>query len=269
VATEKQRRDAARRQLQRRVDTRKQQDERRRRTTLIISIAGTLVIAAVIAVFVVATNSDSKTSSAAAGGTPATSGTTGSTGSTGSAASGCAFTAGGNASRKVQLPSANVPKTGTAAVSVRTNRGTMTFTLDRAKTPCTVASFVSLVQQKFFDNTSCHRLTTSGIFVLQCGDPSGTGTGGPGYTIPDELTGAEKYSRGVLAMANTGQPNTGGSQFFIVYKDTSLPAQYTVFGTVSGGLDIIDKVAAKGVSGGGSDGKPALPVQLTSLTVAS
>jgi peptidyl-prolyl cis-trans isomerase B (cyclophilin B) len=254
VATEKQRSEAARRQLKRQLERRKQQDDRGRRTTLVISIVGTIVIAAVIAVFVVATSGDGSTPTAAASGTAGAGGD-------------CTFTPGGTASKTVNLPPASVPRTGTVAVTVRTNRGNMTFTLDRAKTPCTVASFVSLVQQKYYDNSACHRLTTQGIFVLQCGDPTGSGTGGPGYTIPDELTGSEKYTRGVLAMANTGQPDTGGSQFFIVYKDTSLPAQYTVFGTVTAGLGVVDEVAAKGVSGGGGDGKPALAVQLTGLTV--
>jgi peptidyl-prolyl cis-trans isomerase B (cyclophilin B) len=130
-----------------------------------------------------------------------------------------------------------------------------------------VANFVSLAQQKYFNSTPCHRLTTgSGLYVLQCGDPSGTGSGGPGYEFPDELTGTEKYTRGVLAMANAGA-NTNGSQFFIVYKDSQLPPKYTVFGSVTSGLGVVDKVAAKGVQGGGSDGKPALPITIQKVAV--
>jgi peptidyl-prolyl cis-trans isomerase B (cyclophilin B) len=150
---------------------------------------------------------------------------------------------------------------------VQTSQGPLTFTLDRATTPCTVASFVSLARQKYFDNTPCHRLTTSGIYVLQCGDPTGTGSGGPGYEFNDELSGNEKYTRGVLAMANAGA-NTNGSQFFIVYKNSQLPPSYTVFGHVTAGLGVVDKVAAKGVQGGGSDGKPALPVTITKVTTS-
>jgi peptidyl-prolyl cis-trans isomerase B (cyclophilin B) len=132
-----------------------------------------------------------------------------------------------------------------------------------------VDSFVSLVKQKYFDNTPCHRLTTSGIYVLQCGDPTGTGTGGPGYSFADELTGAEKYTRGVIAMANSG-PNTNGSQFFLVYKKSQLSANYTVFGTVTKGLNVLDKVAAAGSdnSNADGDGKPKLPVEINTMTVA-
>ncbi len=143
----------------------------------------------------------------------------------------------------------------------------MTFTLDRAAAPCTVESFVSLAEQKYFDSTPCHRLTSGTLAVLQCGDPTGTGSGGPGYSFADELTGKEKYTKGVLAMANSGA-DTNGSQFFIVYKDSQLAPNYTVFGTVSKGLDFVQKVAAKG-STPANDGKPKLPITLTKLTVAS
>jgi peptidyl-prolyl cis-trans isomerase B (cyclophilin B) len=104
--------------------------------------------------------------------------------------------------------------------------------------------------------------------VLQCGDPTGTGSGGPGYQFPDELSGKEKYNRGVLAMANAG-PNTNGSQFFIVYKNSQLPPNYTIFGSVTSGLSVVDKVARKGVQGGGGDGKPVLPVTIKKVTLKS
>jgi peptidyl-prolyl cis-trans isomerase B (cyclophilin B) len=150
---------------------------------------------------------------------------------------------------------------------VQSTQGAMTFTLNRAAAPCAVESFVSLAKQKYFDATSCHRLTAGGLSVLQCGDPTATGSGSPGYTFGDELTGKEKYTKGVLAMANSG-PNTNGSQFFIVYKDSQLGPNYTVFGTVSKGLAVVEKVAAKG-STPANDGKPKLPIKLTKLTVAS
>ncbi len=118
--------------------------------------------------------------------------------------------------------------------------------MDNGKTPCTVNNFTSLAKQGFFDNTNCHRLTTSAeLGVLQCGDPTGTGTGGPGYRFPNEyptnqyrltdpaLKTPVLYPRGTLAMANSG-PGTNGSQFFLVYKDSQLPPTYTVFGTIDG-----------------------------------
>ncbi len=144
--------------------------------------------------------------------------------------------------------------------------GPLELTLDADRTPCTVNSFVSLVEQGFYDGTSCHRLTTEGIFVLQCGDPTGTGTGGPGYSFADELTGEESYPKGTLAMANAGD-DTNGSQFFIVYADTPLPPDYTVFGTVSAATNArVVEVADAGVQGGGSDGKPKTKVQLRTYT---
>lgn len=151
---------------------------------------------------------------------------------------------------------------------MHTTQGDLTFTLDRGAAPCTVASFTSLVQQKYFDNSPCQRLETQSLHILQCGDPTGTGGGGPGYTIPDEFTGKEKYTTGVLAMANTGAPNSGGSQFFIVYAADQLPPQYTIFGKVTQGLAVVLKVAAKGDDGSSSagGGAPRLPITIRSMT---
>jgi len=146
-------------------------------------------------------------------------------------------------------------------------RGNLTVALD-AKAPCTVTSFTFLAGKKFFDGTTCHRLTTQGIYVLQCGDPKGDGTGGPGYTIPDEnLTGAT-YPAGTVAMANTGKPHTGGSQFFLVYKATQLPPQYTPFGTITKGIDVLNKIAANGTSSSSGDGPPKTPVKITTFRVS-
>ncbi|MCO7219566.1 peptidylprolyl isomerase [Klenkia sp. PcliD-1-E] len=135
---------------------------------------------------------------------------------------------------------------------------------------CAAESFTSLASQGYFDGTPCHRLTTSeGLQVLQCGDPSGTGTGGPGYTFPTATSGSETYSRGVLAMANSGQ-GTDGSQFFLVYGDSQLPPSYTVFGSIGdAGLGVLDTVAAGGVADGSQDGAPATPVTITGVTPAA
>jgi peptidyl-prolyl cis-trans isomerase B (cyclophilin B) len=144
---------------------------------------------------------------------------------------------------------------GQVTATVDTSLGTMTFTLDADKAPCTVNSFISLAQQNYFNGTHCHRLTTldtGGIAVLQCGDPTSTGSGGPGYTFADEVDGSETYGPGVLAMANRG-PDTNGSQFFIVYDDSPLDPAYTVFGHVDdAGVQAISDLAAEGVTDDGS-----------------
>ncbi|WP_354643519.1 peptidylprolyl isomerase [Kitasatospora camelliae] len=150
---------------------------------------------------------------------------------------------------------------------LETNSGKITVSLDAAKAPHTVNSFAFLAGEKYFDGTKCHRLTTQGIYVLQCGDPTGTGRGGPGYKFADENLEGATYPAGTLAMANSG-PNTNGSQFFVVYKDTQLPPSYTPFGKITGGLDVVQKIAEAGVKGGGGDGAPAKDVQLTSVTAA-
>jgi len=173
------------------------------------------------------------------------------------------------AARKVNAPPATPTVSRQVPATIATSVGTLQATLDADKAPCTVNSFVSLAQQGFYNNTPCHRLTTAGIYVLQCGDPTGTGTGGPGYTIPDEFSTTDTYGPGTLAMANTGQPNSGGSQFFIVYKNTPLPPTYTVFGHItSGGVKAVQKVAAQGTDNafGQGDGHPKTKVTITKVT---
>jgi peptidyl-prolyl cis-trans isomerase B (cyclophilin B) len=181
----------------------------------------------------------------------------------------CQYQATGNAARAAELPpTSGVANTGTAELSMALSGGTVGLSLDRVRTPCTTNSFVSLASQGYFDKTSCHRLVDSGIFVLQCGDPSGTGSGGPGYQFADELTGDETYGAGTLAMANAGS-NTNGSQFFIVYADSPLPPNYTVFGKVDGpGLKVIEKIAAAGQDnsfGQAGGGKPTAPAEIESI----
>ena len=135
--------------------------------------------------------------------------------------------------------------------------------MDAAKAPCTVNSLRSLAHFSYFDKTVCHRLTSQSIFVLQCGDPSGDGTGGPGYRFADENLEGATYPRGTVAMANSG-PGTNGSQFFLVYKDSQLPPDYTPFGRITAGLDVIDKVAAAGSTPPG-DGEPKTAVTIQTL----
>ena len=167
------------------------------------------------------------------------------------------------AARQVPLPPdpADTPAEGTVRVTVATNQGPLPLTLDRAQAPCTVQSFSHLAKHWFYNFTTCHRLTTyPTLAVLQCGDPSGTGEGGPGYRYADELpvglepapndpSGERKiYPRGTLAMANAG-PDTNGSQFFLVYGPAYLRPNYTIFGTIGdAGLSTLDRVAAAGVA---------------------
>jgi len=167
-------------------------------------------------------------------------------------------------------PAGATPTTGTVGLSLQTSAGTIPLTLDRSLAPCAVQSFLSLTEQGYFNDTPCHRLTTGqGLQVLQCGDPSGTGTGGPGYSFADETYPELTYGRGYLAMANSG-PNTNGSQFFLVYGDAQLPPAYTVFGTVSDeGLRVIDQVARAGTQGSTPDGPPATPVTITTATITN
>lgn len=183
----------------------------------------------------------------------------------------------------VGLPSdpAHTPDRGRAKVTLQTNHGAIPLVLDRAKGPCAVRSFTFLTHRRYYDHTDCHRLTAyrtppSALSVLQCGDPLGTGWGDPGYSFKDELDAANDldnwpgtsdgsrkvYPRGTLAMANGG-PDTNGSQFFLVYEDSRLSPDYTVFGSVSPrGMRVLDKIAAAGVDPAAEDapedGAPAL-----------
>lgn len=184
----------------------------------------------------------------------------------------CAYTASGEASKQVNPPPATgVPNTGSTSAVLSLNGKPVGLTLDRAKAPCTVNSFVSLAQQGFFDGTSCHRLgNREGFQMLQCGDPTGTGRGGPGYEFADELTGSETYPAGTLAMANAG-PNTNGSQFFLVFGDTPLDPAYTVFGTIdTDGLKVLMALAEGGTDDSEAKdvGKPKLSAVITSVTAS-
>jgi peptidyl-prolyl cis-trans isomerase B (cyclophilin B) len=156
-------------------------------------------------------------------------------------------------------PALSVDTSAAYTMKLETTCGDIAIEMDAAKTPRTVNSFNFLAGEGFFDHTKCHRLTTSGIHVLQCGDPRGTGQGGPGYTIPDENLKDPKlkgnvYPAGTVAMANqynaqAGQGrNTGGSQFFLVYQDSQLPPDYTPFGTITAGRDVLKKIADAGAA---------------------
>ncbi len=185
--------------------------------------------------------------------------------------------------KDVGLPPTTVKNTGSQIMTIDTNLGQITAKLNLRDVPCTAASFTHLAEQKFFDNTKCHRLVTQGIQVLQCGDPSvkadgdwkeSDGTGGPAYRFAEENLPTDKrppYPAGIIAMANSG-PGTNGSQFFIVYGDSQLPASYTVLGTVTKGLDLVAEVGAAGDDGAFSQqaggGHPKKEVIIKSLTMS-
>lgn len=280
MATNQMRRDAAKRKLAGQQARRAQQAARRRRIAVISSAAVVvIVLVAVVALSTIGRGDDAAASaapSAAAGATSAAKPAAATPGT-------CAYPSDGNAAKQnTPPPTEGVSSEGTVSVALATSAGPIGLTLNRAEAPCTVNSFVSLAKQGYFDGTGCHRLTTGeGLKVLQCGDPTGTGTGGPGYTIPDEAPttlaaapsgqGSVTYPRGTIAMAKTAQPNSGGSQFFLVYADSTLPPEYTVFGTIDAtGLKTIDKVAAAGTSdgNGSGDGKPKTPVEIRTATVS-
>ena len=188
----------------------------------------------------------------------------------------CEYPEAGDASREVSTPATeNISTEGTVTVTLDTTQGPIGMELDRSVAPCTVNVIEHLASEGYYDDTVCHRLTTSGIHVLQCGDPSGSGAGGPGFQFAneyptDELDGPATspvvYPRGSIAMANAG-PDTNGSQFFLNYEDSPLAPDYTYFGQISEeGLATLDKVAEAGAEGGAADGAPAEEVRIETAT---
>lgn len=173
---------------------------------------------------------------------------------------------------KLAQPSA-MPKSKTYTFTFNTNCGRIVVSADAKNAPITVRNLSFLAKSKFFDNSLCHRLVTDGIFVLQCGDPSGTGTMGPGFQFADEnlptAVAKNRYPAGTVAMANSGA-GTNGSQFFLVYRDGTfdLPPNYTIWGRVTSGLDILRAIAAKGTVTGSNDGWPAQAIAVKSVTVS-
>jgi peptidyl-prolyl cis-trans isomerase B (cyclophilin B) len=187
-------------------------------------------------------------------------------------------------------PTSGVATTGTETMTINSSAGTVTASLDREAAPCTVANFDYLASKNFFDNTSCNRLTNGdSSFFLLCGNPTPSDpSGGPGYTYDDEnpplgfstppgATPAASasaggrpsqviYPAGTVAVWNQGA-NANGSQFVIVYKDTTLPPDYSVFGQITGGLDVVSKIGSAGVKDGSHDGTPKTPVTISTLTV--
>ena len=288
MATNQQRREAAKRKLERQLERRLEQQKRRRMIGAGVVGVAVLVVAGVV-VWIVSANSGDSTNAAASSSaappptdlqiptqrtalpkraTPLPNPTT------------CDFKADatGKAPKKVNPPDGkNVPSTGTVNVTLKSTAGDIPLTLDRALAPCAVQSFLSLAKQNFYNDTMCHRLGTEGLQMLQCGDPAATGDptqdgqGGPGYTMPDEAFPEIKYGRGILAMAKTQAPNSGGSQFFMVYGTAELSPDYSVFGSISDeGLKVLDAVAKAGIANPNPQdgtGAPTKQVKFTGVTV--
>ena len=297
MPSNEQRRQAAKRKLERQLARRAERQKRRKRRVALGSGIAVVVVLLVVFGIVFLTSNHGSTSNAAGASTTTAAPPPKTTGGP------CKYTSTPSQpapkGKDEGLPTdpKPTPNTGTVGVDLQTSQGDIPLTLDRAEAPCTVQSFAYLAQKGYFDATPCHRLTADpGLDVLQCGDPTGTGEGGPGFTIPDEKPknlkpaptttpvpqgqeAADVYPAGTIAMANTGQPNSGGSQFFLVYADSQLPPDYAVFGTIGAtGMDTLKKIAAGGITPGTdpstgqpttTDGKPKLPVNITKAVVSS
>jgi cyclophilin family peptidyl-prolyl cis-trans isomerase len=284
VPTNKQRREAAQRHLQRQLDRRAELAKRRRRNMgIVAALVAALVVTGVVLLGtgVLGGGDDDPDAAAAGSSSPAAGEDTAvpsvaaapSTNADGTVA--CDYApadpAGGEIIDVGTPQGADaVPAEGTVELAMATNQGDLTLTLDRSIAPCSVHSFAFLAEQKFFDDTPCHRLTTSaGLSVLQCGDPTGSGSGGPSYRMAEEVTEETTYPRGTVAMAKSAAPSSTGSQFFLVYADSQLPPEYTVVGTIDdAGLAVLDAVGEAGVEGGGEDGAPAEAVTIESMALA-
>lgn len=273
VTKEQRRRQLARDKFERQQERRAQAYRKTVRRNAVIATVLAVVVAAGAAAWAggaFSTDAEKTDSAAAAGALPSASAAQPS-----KAPDPCATPAAGSAGTEQwkKEPELTVDTAAKYTLSLQTTCGDIALDLDAKDAPHTVNSFAFLAGKGFFDHTKCHRLTTSGIYVLQCGDPTGQGTGGPGYTIPDENLKAKEiaggtYPAGTVAMANTGQPHTGGSQFFLVYKDSPLPPSYTPFGTISAaGMKVLDKIAAAGEATGGGDGAPNATVVINKATV--
>ncbi|OLR94880.1 peptidylprolyl isomerase [Actinokineospora bangkokensis] len=272
-----QRRKAAKAKLERQLANRAARARKRRTIGVVSTVVGVVVVVGVVYLLVNIGSGDDSTPAAeptaaadAPTGVPTTTLAPQKRATALPAKATCAYPAEGTPAKpNTAPPTADIPAEGTQGATIKFGDKEVPVTLDRALAPCTVNSFTSLAKQGYFDGTACHRLTTSAsLQVLQCGDPTGTGGGGPGYKFNDETFPEAKYGRGVLAMANSGA-NTNGSQFFMVYGAAELPPNYTVFGTISeDGLKVIDEIAAKGTQSGSGDGKPVNDATISSVAVA-
>ncbi|MET7285882.1 peptidylprolyl isomerase [Streptomyces sp. NPDC005573] len=268
VSQEQRRRQLARekflRQQQRRTSARR---KAHMRNSVIASVLGVVVIGSVALYTTGVLKHDDKKANASADVTPSASAAS-------KAPDPCHKPAAGSVKKMSwkKEPAMSIDTSAKYTMKLATTCGDIDVAMKPAAAPHTVNSFDFLANKGYFDHTKCHRLTTNGIYVLQCGDPTATGSGDPGYKLPDEnlkdksLKG-NTYPTGTVAMANAG-PNTGGSQFFLVYKDSPLPPNYAPFGTMdAAGLKVLNKIAAAGENTGGGDGAPNATVVIDKATV--
>ena len=278
MPTSKQRRQAAQRHLQKQLERRAELVRKRRRNLAILATVVAVAVVVVAALVITGVFSGDDTSNEASPSSAAV--TSGAAAATTNADGTIACTYSPDDSGNPNLKDVGTPPTpeatptqGTSTLLKSTNQGDLTLTLDRAKAPCAAASFSYLASQKFFDGSPCHREVNQPTFgVLQCGDPTGSGSGGPSYKFAQEIPAGTTYPRGTIAMANTGQPDSTGSQFFLCFVDTQLSPDYTPVGTVDeAGLAVLDKVAAAGNDGSfeaqAGGGAPKLPVTINTMTV--
>jgi peptidyl-prolyl cis-trans isomerase B (cyclophilin B) len=274
-------RELARQRVQRQAARRQAQRRRHRRQGLLTAGVLVSVLAVVGGLALAGTFSgSSKPTPVAAGATPSASPSAGTSASPGTpgAPPTCSYTeakAEDTAGRNPGLPPSTPTVSGVLQATLQTSSGPLLVNLDAAKAPCTVNALAYLIGKKFYDNTVCHRVVTQSSFaVLQCGDPTGKGTGGPGFTMAEEnkptataAPTAPTYPKGTVAMAKTQAPGSTGSQFFLVDKDTTLPGDYTIVGQIVGGLGNLDKIIKVGTSAASGDGPPKVEVKLSSVTL--
>jgi cyclophilin family peptidyl-prolyl cis-trans isomerase len=280
VPTSKQRRQAAQRHLQKQLERRAELAKKRRRNLAIFATAVAVAVVVVAALLITGVLGSDDSSNDAAGGSSSSAVPTDTAAPTTNADGTISCNYLPDDSGNPNLKDVGTPPTpeatptqGTATLLMSTTQGDLTLTLDKTKAPCAAASFAYLASQKFFDGSACHREVNQPTFgVLQCGDPTGTGSGGPSYKFAQEIPEGTTYPRGTIAMANTGQPNSTGSQFFLCFFDTQLSPDYTPVGTVDeAGLAVLDTVAAAGNDGSfeaqAGGGAPNLPVTINTMTV--
>jgi peptidyl-prolyl cis-trans isomerase B (cyclophilin B) len=264
TSKDKRQRELSRQKAVRRAERREQAAQRRRRRTQVV--VGALVAALVLTMLIgLVTGLGGQDDTAAAPDTPA--------GATDGSAGDVQCDYIDNAPdpstvTDVGRPPSDPGDLGELTATLTLNGAPVVISLDGSAAACTASSWEFLAAADYFDDTVCHRLTTSDTLgVLQCGDPSGTGRGGPGYRFAQENVAGATYTAGTVAMANTGQAASTGSQFFIVHSDSVLPADYTVVGEVVDGLDVVSEIAEAGTVGGGTDGTPSAGADVSDLVV--